>query len=249
MRIYLTGEVCVEGDPVLIREAELPGRQGRQVFAYLVWERQRAVSHDEIAELLWLDGLPAAWQTAIAAIISKLRSILDAAGLDRTAISAAFGCYQVKLPPGTWVDVEVARESLHEAEAALRAGEPRRAYGPAVGAAAILRRPLLAGAEGPWVDAQRELLRSELARTLDCLVKLHSWNREPGLGIQIAEELLKLEPYRETAWRSLMLLHMEVGNRGEALSAYRRCHDTLTAQLGAVPTEETVALMREIARG
>ena len=77
---------------------------------------------------------------------------------------------------------------------------------------------------------------------------LHRWNREPGLGIQVAEELLSLEPYRETAWRSLMLLHVQVGNRGEALSTYRHCHDILATQLGTVPTEETEALMRKIAR-
>jgi len=248
MRIYLTGEVCVESDRMLIREGRLPGRQGRQAFAYLVWERRRAVSHAELAELLWPDGLPVAWAAAIAAIVSKLRSVLDSAGHHRCAIRAAFSCYQVKLPHDTWVDVEVAQQSLHEAEAALRAGDPGHAYGPAVVAATILRRPFLAGAEGPWVDARRDILKSQLVRTLDCLVDLHRWNREPGLGIQVAEELLSLEPYRETAWRSLMLLHVQVGNRGEALSTYRHCHDILATQLGTVPTEETEALMRKIAR-
>lgn len=194
LRIYLTGEICMESGGLLVREQRLPRRQGRLAFAYLVSERHRAVSRDELTELLWPDCPPAAWEGALSALVSKLRSVLVEVGLDRQAIASAFGCYQFKLPAGAWVDTEAAMASVHEAEGALRAGTPERAYVPTVIAAAILRRPFLPGAEGAWIDSQRDTLRAALVRTLDCRAELHSWNGEPSLALRAAEEAVRSSP-------------------------------------------------------
>src|SRR5262249_56428658 len=99
---------------------------------YLVSERHRAVSRDELVELLWPDSPPPAWEGAVSALVSKLRSLLAEVGLGRDAIASSFGCYHVKLPAGAWVDTEAALAAVHEAEGALRAGAPDRAYVPTV---------------------------------------------------------------------------------------------------------------------
>src|SRR5439155_226863 len=44
LRIYLAGEVAIERGEQLLREADLPGRQGRLALVYLVMERERAPS-------------------------------------------------------------------------------------------------------------------------------------------------------------------------------------------------------------
>ncbi|HLQ62559.1 MAG TPA: BTAD domain-containing putative transcriptional regulator, partial [Candidatus Acidoferrales bacterium] len=203
MRVYLTGDVCLESGARLIAQAQLPRRQGRLAFVFLVAERRRAVARDELAELLWPARLPPAWAVALSSLVSKLRGLLSRAE-PAAGIRSAFGCYQLRLPPGAWVDTEAALEAVHEAEAALRAGAPERAYGPAVVAGTILRRPFLAGAEGAWVEARREQLRAHLLRALDCLIDVHLWNREPALARQVAEESVRLEPFRETGHQRLM---------------------------------------------
>jgi two-component SAPR family response regulator len=53
MRIYLMGQVCIEADSRLVDERQFPGKQGRLVFAYLVCERLRPVTRDELAEAVW----------------------------------------------------------------------------------------------------------------------------------------------------------------------------------------------------
>ncbi len=53
LRIYLAGEICLEGTGVLLRERDFPSRQVRHAFAYLVLERQRSVHRDELTEVLW----------------------------------------------------------------------------------------------------------------------------------------------------------------------------------------------------
>src|SRR2546428_9296053 len=111
LRIYLAGEVAVELGEQLLREADLPGRQGRLALVYLVMERERAVPQSELAELLWPESLPASWPVALSAVVSKLRQKLGNLGLDRDRIIAnAFRCYQFRPPSETRIDLEAAAE-------------------------------------------------------------------------------------------------------------------------------------------
>src|SRR5438874_10933918 len=133
LRIYLTGEVAVERGDQLLRDADLPGRQGRLALVYLVAERERAVTQSELAELVWPDSHPRAWPVARSAVISKLRQKLGTLGLDRDRIIAnAFRCYQFRPPADTWIDIEAGADALHQAEGAVQVSQPQAAYGPAL---------------------------------------------------------------------------------------------------------------------
>src|SRR5215213_7041478 len=122
LRIYLTNRVLVEeSGTVLLDERRLMGRQGRLAFAYLVGERLRAVSRDELAEELWLGTVPPSWERSLSALISKLRALLASAGIPGVALTSSFGHYQLLLPADVWIDVEAASEAIDRAETALRA--------------------------------------------------------------------------------------------------------------------------------
>ena len=247
LRIYLTGEICLTSDGRLVRAGDLPGRQGRLVFAYLVTERGRAVSRDELAETLWPQRQPSASEVALSAIVSKLRSTLADLGLPRGSVQAASGCYQLVLPAGAWIDTEAALESVHLAEAALQAEDPRAAYGTAVVACAILRRAFMPGEEAAWVDRRREAMRKLRLRALDCLAQIHAATGEHALALGAAEEAVELEPFREAGYRRLMLLHDAAGNRAEALRIYGRLDALLAAELGTGPGPETRRLFELVA--
>ena len=242
LRIYLTGDVCLSKDGRLIRAGRLPGRQGRRLFAYLALERSRPVARDELVDSLWPRQPPAAFEMALSAIVSKLRGLLQEIGLGRRTLAAASGCYRLELPAGSWIDIETANESVHMAEAALLANDPRAAYGPAVVACAILRRPFLPGEDASWIDARRGLLRNSLLRALDCLASIHNLNGEHALALRAAQDAVELEPFREEAHRRLMLIHEASGNRAEALRAYARLHALLEAELGTRPSPATRSL-------
>lgn len=243
MRIYVTGSICIEHERTLIRESELPRRQGRLAFAMLVLERQRPVSTDELVDLLWPGQPPAHHLLAVSALISKLRRLLSRIGLRPDTVAHAFNCYQLKLPANTWVDAETAFEALHQAEGALRSGEFLQAYGPAVVAASILRRPFMPGEYGDWVQARREKFTAAFVRVLDCLVRLHDWNEEPTLAIAAAEESVSLDPFRESGYRNLVALHMRAGNRAEARRTYERCQELFARELGTTPSADIEQLL------
>ena len=243
LRIYLAGQPCLLSGRGLLRVDRLPGRQGRLAFVLLMSERGRPVSRDELADELWPQQTPPAYEVALSAIVSKLRSLLAEAGVDRAAVQAAGGCYRVDLGSDVWIDTEAALEAIHDGEAALRRQAYRQAYGPAVVAAAILRRPFLAGFEGSWVDRRRDQLRKAHVRALDVLAEIHLWNREPSLALRAAEEAVAIEPYRESGYRRLMRIHLALGDRADAVRVYERCRTLLAQDLGELPSPETRALV------
>lgn len=249
LRIYLAGNVAVEQGEVLIPERVLPGRQGRLALALLVTERRAAMSVEEIADILWNGAPPPSWSTALRAIISKLRGLMAEYGFgDTVAIENAFGCYQLRLPSDTWIDLEVAAKAVHDAETELRAGNIVAANGEALAAAAISRRPFLAGDDGPWVGQRRAWLRDIRVRALSCRAQAAIANGDPALAVGDAELVIELEPFREAAYVLLMRAHAAAGGRAEALQIYERLRTLMADQLGASPSPVTEAAYVQILR-
>lgn len=249
LRIYLAGNVALERGDVLMPERLLPGRQGRLAFALLVTERRAGLSVGEIADVLWNGSPPPSWSTALRAIISKLRGLMAEYGFDdAVAIESAFGCYQLRLPPDVWIDLEVAARAVHDAETELRAGNLAAANGEALVAAAISQRPFLAGDDGRWVVQLRARLRDVRIRALSCRAQAAMANGDPALAAGDAELVIELEPYREAAYVLLMRAHAAAGDRAQALQTYERLRTLMADQLGADPSPISEAAYLEILR-
>lgn len=242
VRVYLTGRVSVEVAEQALQADRFPGQQGRLAFAYLVLERGRPVTHAELAEVLWPADLPPAWEAALSAIVSKLRTLIARSSLATQAeLTSARGCYELRLPPNVWVDIEAAADAIHEAEAALRAGDPKAAYGPSAVAHHIARRPFLPGEQGAWIEARRDRLRQVLLRALEARAEVYLWNEEHALALQCATDLVATAPFREAGHRLVMRAHAAMGNAAEALRAYEQCRQLIAEELGVDPSPQTKA--------
>lgn len=247
MRVSLTERVSIETGGTVVDEQRFPGRQGRLVFAYLLAEQGRPVPRGELAEALWGDAPPATWEKALSVLVSKLRSLLNDCGLDGSeALTSAFGCYQLTLPSGTWIDVVAADEAVSAAELALAAGDIERARTEASTAESLARHTFLPGEDARWVEEKRSELRETLVRALECLAVTHRLGGDTRAAVRAAEELVELEPYRERGYRLLMEAQSAAGNDAEALRTYERCRRLLADELGTYPSSETEAIYRRL---
>jgi DNA-binding SARP family transcriptional activator/ABC-type branched-subunit amino acid transport system substrate-binding protein len=249
VRISLTGRVSIEANGSRLDERSFPGRQGRLVFAYLLAEEGRAVPRDELAEVLWGDAPPATWEKALSVLVSKLRALLEECGVDgQAALRSAFGCYQLRLPAGAWIDVAAAREAVNAAAAALDVGDIATARAGAGEAVALARRSFLPGEDGAWVEEKRRELSELLVQGLECLADACLTAGDAREAVRHAEELTALEPYRESGYRRLMEAHAVAGDSAEALRVYERCRRLLADELGAYPSPETESIYRDLLR-
>lgn len=249
-RIYLTGRVTLEHGDRSIDERDLPGRQGRLAFVFLAVNRHRPVARDELVSVIWADRQPQDVDTALSAILSKLRSALKKAGLaaNDAGVDVRLGSVELRMPADTWMDIEDAGNAADEAEGALRRGDPARAWSAANVVISIARRPFLPDEEAPWIEARRAALRALLGRGLQCLSQISASNGEASLAVQYAAEMVDLEPFRETAYQHLMRIHAAMGNRAEALRVFARCRELLREELGTSPSPQTEAVFLEILR-
>ena len=119
LRIALCGGLTVERDGDRI-EGELAGRQGREVFAYLTLNRQRPVSRDELAAMLWPEQAPRAPEAAL--------NTDPGAAAPRTRPDAlgARGQLRLALDHDSWIDVEAAEHGRGDGRRAAATGRRRR---------------------------------------------------------------------------------------------------------------------------
>ncbi len=229
-RIQLCGRFVLELDGQRI-EAGLPSRQGRLLFAYLALNRDRAATRDELVDALWPFATPAAAPSALTVLVSKLRAALDPELLaGRTEL-------RLNLPPDARIDVEDALSAIHEAQSAVALGDWKRAWGPALRAQFIARRPLLPEHDTPWLDQWRQRLDEVHDRALEAYASscLGIGGTELPAAERASRRLLERSPLRETGYALLMNILATQGNIADAMRVYDRARTTLDHELGITP--------------
>ncbi len=219
-------------------ETELPGRQGRLAFAYLVLARGRVLTRDELAAAIWPEEAPATASSNISVIVSRLRKVLGADALPGR------GDVRLVLPTDAWVDIEVAARKVHEAEAAVQVEDWPRAVAAATIAYAISGRGFLPGQDAPWVAERRHWLEDVHLRALECDAagSLGIGGSEVAAAERDARRLIRLAPYRESGYRLLMQTLARRGNGAEALLVYEQLRTVLRDEVGTTPSPATQAL-------
>ena len=217
-------------------EPQLPGRQGRVAFAYLAVQRQRAVTREELSEVLW-DAAGAS--DRLSPLLSKLRSIVPVEGR---------GDVRLVLPDAAWIDVEAASEALHRAESAVARGDWKEAWGPGRVAQHVSARVFLAGEEGAWIDEQRRRLEQLHLRSLELVgdACLRIGGGELATAERAARAAIERSPYGESAHRLLMEVLAARGNPAEALLVYEGLRVRLRQDLGTSPDARTQQLHRRL---
>ncbi|WP_154794975.1 AfsR/SARP family transcriptional regulator [Occultella kanbiaonis] len=230
VRVQLCGTFAVELGGRSLAE-DLPSRQARTLFAFLVLNRPQPMARDALVDALWGESPPAAAANALTVLISKLRS---AVGADLIRGRAELA---VVLPEPAHVDVDRAFVALHTAESAVGARQWDRAWYASLAALFVARRTLLPGVDAEWLDGWRRRLADARLRALECYATTClaiDATELPGAE-RSARELVELAPLRETGHLLLMRALAAGGNEAEALACYGRLRMILSEELGTEP--------------
>ena len=242
--IRLCGRVAVSTQDGLAGSA-LPGRQGQLLLAYLVCHRTRACPRYELEDVLWPAHAPAASDSALSSLLSKLRRALGPGALTGRAE------LRLALPEPLWVDTEALAEGV---ELAVQALDDRRwadAAAQARGALELATEPFLAECDGPWVLERRREVEGLRLRALEALGEagLRLGGRELDAAEAAARAAIGLAPFRESAHRLLMEIHEAAGNAAEALRSFDELRRLLRDELATAPGPQLMALHERLLRG
>ena len=240
LRIQICGPLAIERDGERL-EAGLPGRQGRLLFAYLVINRHRQVPRDELAEALWREPDPAAVDTRLNPLLSKLRRVFGTDAVNGRSILRLY-------LPDAWVDLESAVEAIHRAESSVAQQDWVRAWGPVLAALFVSERGFLPGEDAPWIDEIRHQLTILRLRALECYAATELGLAGPELAgaVRAGRQLIHLAPLRESGYRHLMQALAAQDNLAEALHVYGQLCSHLRDQLGVAPSPATRELYQQL---
>jgi SARP family transcriptional regulator, regulator of embCAB operon len=240
-RIQLCGRLVVELDGRQVGDA-LPGAKGKLLFAYLVLNRDRRMSRDELLTAVYGEEASPDQHPSLSVLLSKLRSVIG------HELLAGRSEIELVLLRDAFVDVEAAREALHRAESHVAAREWAESWGPAGVAYHVARRPLLQGEDRPWLEEWRRRLEEISLRGLECFAEARLGLGGPTLSQaeDCARQLIELAPYRETGHRILMEALERRGNVAEALLAYDRLRVLLRDELGVAPSPAVQSIHKRL---
>jgi SARP family transcriptional regulator, regulator of embCAB operon len=222
----------------------LPGRQGRLLFAYLVLNRHRTLSRDELVEAVWDDQPPASSDSALNPLISKLRKCLGPPVLQgRTSV-------RLQLTEDAWVDVEAAGQAVHRAESRVALRDWGPAWAPSLTAMFIAERDFLPGEDAAWISEQRRHLADIRIRALEAhaAAALGTGGTELPAAIRTGRQLVRLVPLREAGYQVLMRSLAAKGDVAEALGVHAELCRTLREELGISPSPATQTLFESLLR-
>lgn len=226
---------------LVIRHAEeridgrLPSRQGRVLFAYLALNRHRPTPRAALIGALWHDHAPGATDSALSALLSKLRRALPEGWLGGRDEP------RLELPANTLLDVEAAREGVHRAESAVALGDWTRGWAPARVALHTATREFLPGHDAPWIDETRRELEDVRARALECVARigLGMGGAEVAAATRAGRSLIALNPFSESGYRYLIEALEREDKIAEALQVYEQLRGTLRDELGIPPSRSS----------
>src|SRR4030067_3123594 len=103
-KIFMLGAFRVEADGKPIPAKAWRSKQSRQIFKFLLSRWGRAVSSNELIEILWPEENPASVQDQLYVRISQLRHLLDARN-PSAFIHKVEGGYLFNSQADIWTDV------------------------------------------------------------------------------------------------------------------------------------------------
>lgn len=218
--------------------ASVPGAKQQALLSILAASLNEPVTRDRLIGLLWGDRFPEQARQSLRQGISKLRQFLnhgEACGLfadnDRVAL-----------------DPELVSVDLSDFRALTRQNTPEADEQ----AITLYRANLLDGlfvretAFEEWLTAERTHVNQLAFPVFERLAASKLKSGEQAESLKVAQQLVSLDPLRESSHRLLMRLLAQSGQRSAAIQQYQKCTDILKAELDVEPDPATKNVLAEI---
>jgi LuxR family transcriptional regulator, maltose regulon positive regulatory protein len=194
------------------------------------------VNQDRITEALWPDAEGDAAEQALSTTLHRLRKLLkyeQAVRLEDRHISFD--------PNYIWIDCLAFNRAAHHPATIGRLALQQ--------ALSLYRGHFLEGETSPWALVFRDQLRARYLSMAERLGDMFERDNDWKGSAECYLDVIAVEPVAEIFYRRLMSSYGQLGRRTEALAVYRRCRQSLLAQLGVSPTKETQNLYEVLSNG
>lgn len=237
LQVKLLGEFSITyGDrPV----ASISSARSQALLAYLILHRQLPQSRQRLAFHLWESSTDTQARSNLRKELTYLRRALPNPEQFLLVESKT-----LQWSPTAPFALDILE--FEEAVTAVKGAEPQTIPTLLQKAIALYRGDLLPSCEDEWIISERERLQQLYLSALEQLVDHLQQQQDYRTALNYAQQLLRVDAYKEATYCTLMQLYSRSGDRANALQTYHRCMTLLREELGVDPCASTRKLYEQL---
>ncbi|MGW4381393.1 AfsR/SARP family transcriptional regulator [Kitasatospora sp. NPDC004531] len=226
--------------------------KARNLFQYLLVNRERVVLRDTLYEVLWPEQVWSPGSSSLKVAAHALRRMLATQPLveGRAPIRIEHRDFGYVLhADGILVDAERLQAAFSAGRTAELRGDHAEASRHYREVTALYRGDYLAGESADWILEQREWYRS---LALGALAHLREGALAAGdhlEAIRWSRQALAIDRYHEESYQTLMIAHGRLGELDLVRGWHELCARRLADELDLDPSPETDAILAQAMRG
>ncbi|MED3804244.1 response regulator [Lysinibacillus xylanilyticus] len=211
----------------------------KELFAFLFSNLNNHVPRDTIIDSLWVDTEFKKARVQLHTTVSYLRTTFSALGYSEV-IQYANGCYILQLEDFQCdahdlehilnANMETAKIDVEKAEALIQSYQGE----------------YMAALDYPWITSKANFMNNRFTLLLHDLIEHYTAIHDVKKREQILLLTIEHNPYSDKIIQQLIKHYIEVDNRACAVKVYNTFKNTLLADLGILPEQETTELFNAI---
>lgn len=222
-------------------------RRARDIFCFIVSRPHHRAPKDSIIDTFWRDTDLKTIERNFHPTMSHIRKALNSnQPLKQNFLAYRDGEYQLNLEFSYRIDTEEFDRLIAEGEAARRARDFERCINSYEQAVALYRGEFMHGSYELWVEEQRSYYREQHLRMLESLAAVAEKNQEFTRAMDLAQKILRDDPFREDIHCLVMRAQAALGNRVAVKEQYETLRELLRKELGVEPAMQTQKAYREL---
>ena len=250
LKIRMLGGCSLAYGEKTIGDANYHLKKPWMLLAYLIVFRNRAVSVEELINLLYPGEQGKSPQGALKTLVYRVRSMLDELELpdSRELILVTRGSYAWNADVPIQIDTdlfELACQRVGGTSWLL----PEERLETCLSALALYRSDFLAKAMGePWVRPLADYYHTMYIHLVQTTVGLLEAEEKWEDVINVCGRAIQIDAYEESFYSHLIRGLVRTGQTRQALERYKRMYTLFYTQLGVTPSAEMTELYQEIKR-
>ncbi|MDW0116960.1 BTAD domain-containing putative transcriptional regulator [Sporosarcina thermotolerans] len=221
--------------------------KAKELFLYLLLNKNRYVPKEEIMQALWMDADEKSADRDFKVALNALLKVIEPV---RSAREPSFFILRkqtmYRLNPRAEIrsDLDQFNQFM---EKGLSEKDAKQTVESLMKAASLYKGKLFEEKLSvEWIAHQRDQTEQHFIQVIERLAQSFTRLREYGKTIEWAERLLHIEPTWEEAYRLLMYAHYQLQNRPQSIKWYMKCKAVLQEEFAIEPMETTEQMYRMI---
>lgn len=222
-------------------------RRSRDILCFIASRPHHRAPKDNIVDTFWRDVDLKTVERNFHPTMSHIRKALNSnQPLKQNFLAYRDGDYQLNSEFSYRIDTEQFDRFIADGEAARRERDFDRCIGLYEQAVAIYRGEFMQGSYEDWVEEQRSYYREQYLRMLESLAAVAEKKEEFVRAMDLAQRILRDDPFREDIHCMLMRAQAALGNRVAVKEQYEALRALLQKELGVEPAMQTQKAYKEL---